>query len=309
MPINNSSSAGRACRSGGLEGGYGDFGRAVEAEGNAYGADAAVDVELGRAEQVMAFRIEPAEGRERERAKAGDADLTAVGVAGEDKIHVAAAVVGDDVVGVVGLMGHQEYGCVGISGQGEREVGVAFGDVVDAAEEEMGAPALDAYVLVDEQRKSVVLHVVADDARADDDIVIAEDSVALGAGEGAEQGGAAGGGGERDIDRERAAADEVAGDEEEVGGKGVDPADDVAEEKLFGVLLEVDVGELDDAEAVERRGQVADGESAVGDLDIVAGGLVGVEADGRGCEGGGREEGSASQVSRLGRGGKTLHSP
>ena len=44
-------------QSGGLEGDYCDFGGAVEAEGQAYGADAAVDVELHLVEAVVAFGV------------------------------------------------------------------------------------------------------------------------------------------------------------------------------------------------------------------------------------------------------------
>ena len=46
------------CRgSGGIECDYSDFGRAVEAEGQAYGAEAAVDVKLHVPELVVAFGI------------------------------------------------------------------------------------------------------------------------------------------------------------------------------------------------------------------------------------------------------------
>ena len=129
--------------SGGLEGDDGDLRWAVEAEGQAYGADAAVDVELHLVEAEVAFGILLAHGREDERAEEGEADLAAVGVAGEHEVDERAAGVGDDVVGVVGLVGHEDDGAVGFGGDGEVEVGVAGAGVVDAAEPEAGAVAFD----------------------------------------------------------------------------------------------------------------------------------------------------------------------
>ena len=54
-------------------------GGAVEADGEAYGAEAAVDVELGVADEIVAFRVDAAEERKGEGAEAGDANLSAVG--------------------------------------------------------------------------------------------------------------------------------------------------------------------------------------------------------------------------------------
>ena len=65
--------------------------------------------------------------------------------------------------------------------------------------------ALEADVLVDEDGQAVGFEVGADDAGVDEDVVIAEDAVTDGAGEGAEELGAAGGGGKRDGDGHGAA--------------------------------------------------------------------------------------------------------
>ena len=62
-----------------------------------------------------------------------------MGVAGEHEVDERAAGVGEDVVGVVGLVGHEEDGAVGVGGDGEVEVGVAGAGVVDAAEPEAGS--------------------------------------------------------------------------------------------------------------------------------------------------------------------------
>ena len=64
----------------------GEFGGAVEAEGHAYGADAAVDVELHVVEVEEAFDVFFAHGGKDEGAEDGEADLAAVGVAGEHEV-------------------------------------------------------------------------------------------------------------------------------------------------------------------------------------------------------------------------------
>ena len=148
----------------------------------------------------------------------------------------------------------------------------------------MLALAVDFDELVDEDGKTVVLHVVADDAAADRSVVIAENAVAFRARQAAQEFGAATGCGVGHFKSQRAAADEIAGDEKEVGVEGVDPGDDLLDEELLGVLLEVEVGELDDAEAFEGGWQIADVESGIRDFNLVPGDLVGVESK-RGCRG------------------------
>ncbi len=56
--------------------------------------------------------------------------------------------------------------------------------------------------------------------------------------------------------------------------------EDVAEKEVLGVLLEVDVGDLDEAEAVEGRGQVGQEEGALDYLDLMPGPLVGIKGGG-----------------------------
>ena len=119
-----------------MEGEEGDLWGAVEAEGDAYGADAAVDVELHVVEMVDAVRVDFSHGWKDERAEEGELDLAAVGVAGEHEIDEGAAgVLGDDV-GEVGLVGHEDDGAIGFDGEGEVEIGMAGAGVVCAAEQE-----------------------------------------------------------------------------------------------------------------------------------------------------------------------------
>ena len=150
---------------------------------------------------------------------------------------------------------------------------------------------------------------VADDAGADDGVVVAEDAKAEGAGKGAEDGCAAGGGGEGDVDWHGAAAGEIAGDEQEVGFERVDFVEDAAEKEVLGVLLEVNVRDLDEAEAVEGRRKMAQGEGALNDLELVPGPLVGVKGnggnrgEGTGDKGAAGEQGRCSRLIKLGNAG------
>jgi hypothetical protein len=260
-----------------LQGEDGDLGGAVQAEWEAYGADAAVDVELEAVEAVEAFDVLLAPGWEDDGAEEWEADLASVGVAGEHDVDDVAAGMVDDLVGVVGRVAHQQDGAVGAGGEGEVKVGLVGCGVGDAGEPEALAAALDGEVLVVEDGDLGVAEGVADDGQADRGVVVAHDAEALGAGEVFEDGGAAVGGGLREGEGERAVADEVAGEEEQVGGERVDVRDDAREEGGVGVLVEVDVGELDDAVVVEGFGEVGDGDGAGEDADLVAGDLAGVE--------------------------------
>lgn len=264
----------------------GDFGGAVEAEGKADGAEAAVDVELHVVELEAAFDVLLAHGWEDERADGGDAHLAAVGVAGEHGVDVAEARVADDVVDVVGLVAHEDDGRGGIGGDGEIEVGGAGAGVVGAAEPDVVGAALDGDVAVDEHGRAVGAEGIDDVLGADGDVVIAEAGEALGRAELGEDLGGDAGGAPGDAVGGGAAADEVAGEEDELGVEVVDGLDGLAEEPGLGVFLEVDVGELDKAEADEGVREVAQGEGALGDLDLMArvgAGVGGEREPGGGC--------------------------
>jgi len=178
--------------------------------------------------------------RKDEGADDGEADLAAVGVAGEHEVDEGEAGVLYDLVDVVGLVAHGENGGLGVGGYGQVEVGAVGAGVVGAAEPEEVAAALKGVVAIDEDGGAVGFEGRDDVAGADDDVVIAEDAEALGL-EGGEDFGADAGGFVRDGYLEGAAADVVAGDEDEVGVEAVDLSDDALEEVGFGELFEVDV--------------------------------------------------------------------
>ena len=289
-------------QSGGLEGDNCDFGGAVQAEGQAYGADAAVDVELHLVEAVEAFGIFFAHGRQDKRAEEGEPDLASVGVTGEHEVDEMAARVGDDFVGEVRFMRHEEDGAVGVCGEGEVEVGVAGAGVVDAADPEAATSSLDGKVVVDQHRSAMGGEGMDNCRAVEGDVVVAEDGVAEWRGEGREYLGAAVEGVFAGDESEGAVGDEVAGEEDEVRGQGVDLTDDALEEEGLGVLVEVDVAELGDAVAVEGRGQIGDGDGAVNDVDFVTCDLAGVEGQTCGGGAGGYEEVSPGESWRLRRG-------
>jgi hypothetical protein len=93
-----------------------------------------------------------------------------------------------------------------------------------------------------------------DHSCVDGDVVIAEDGVAQGSGEVGDDLGAAVGRVPARDEGDGAVGDEVSREEDEIGGEGVDLGHDVFEEVGLGVLVEVDIADLDDAEAVEGRG-------------------------------------------------------
>lgn len=249
----------------------GDFGWAVEAEGQADGSDAAVDVELHPVEAEEALDVFFAERRQDESADEGQADLASVGVAGEHEIDERETGMLDDGVGVVGLVGHEDDGRSGVGGDGEVQVGVAGGGICEAAEPEALSATLDGDIFVDEDGGAIAVECLDDHRRADGNVVVAEDGVAKGRGERTEYFGATIGGAPDGEEGKSAVGDEVSGEQSEIGVEGVDLANDALEEIWLGVLVEVDVADLGNGVAVERGREVVDGNDSANDIDLVAG--------------------------------------
>ena len=164
----------------------GQFRRAVEAEGQTHCADASVDVELQVVEVEHAFDVLLTHGRKDERAEDGEADLAAVGVAGEHEVDEREAGVLDDGLDVVRLVAHEEDGCAGVGRDGEVEVGDAGSGVVGAGEPEEVATAFEGEVAVDEDGGAMGFDGADDVFGADVDVVVAEDAETLGRFEGGE---------------------------------------------------------------------------------------------------------------------------
>ena len=243
----------------------------------------------------MSFCVLSAQGRKYEWAEEGQAYLSSVGVSGEHEIDQVPAGMLDDLVDVVGLVGHEDDGAGGVGGDGEVEVGVAGAGVVDAAEPEAVGAALDGDVLVDEDGDAEAVERSDDDGRAGGYVVVAEGCVTLGAGEGAEDFSTAVGGVMGDGEGDGAVGDEVSGEEYQVGIEGVDAVDDLLEEVGLGVLVEVYVADLGDTEAMKSGGEIGKSDGAGHDIDLVAGDLAGVEGECCGSGAGADEEVATGQ--------------
>jgi len=251
---------------------------------------------------VEAFRVLLAHGGQDERAEEGQPDLSAVRVAGEHNVDERTARVGEDIVGVIGLVRHEDDRAVGFGGNGEIEVGMAGAGVVDAAEPEAVAHAFDGEILIDQDRSAIGEEGCSHHGSVEGNVVVAEDAVTQGSGEVGENLGAAMEGVAAGDEGEGAVCDEVAGEKNEIGTEGIDLLYDAFKEKGFGVLVEVDVAELDDAIAMEGRGQIVDGDGALDDVEFVTGELAGVERQSGGCHTCADEEVSAGKLRRLWRG-------
>ncbi len=255
-----------------------------------------------------AFDVLLAHGGEDERANVGKANLAAVGVTGEHEVDERESGVEDDLLGVVWFVAHEDDWGVGTGWDSEVEVGDAGSGVVGAAEPDDVGAALDGGIAVDEDGGSVGFEGADNVLGADVDVVVAEDAEALGGFEGGEDLGGDAGGSPGDFEGERADGDEVPGDEDEVGGKGVDLGNHALKKPGLGVLLEVNVAHLDDAEALEGVREIADGEGGGSDFELVAGVGPGISSQAEAGSGGCIAEKAATRdMVRLGGavGGKT----
>ena len=251
------------------------------------------------AEAEEAFYILFAHRWKDERAYQRETYLAAVGVAGKHQVDEREAGMLDDGVDEVRLVAHEEYGGVGRAGDGRIKIAVAGAGVAGAGEPEVVAAAFDGEVVVDQDGGPMVLESVDDVLGAYGDVVIAEDGIALRGGDALEDFGTEAGCPEGDGGGARASADVVAGEQDEFRFEGVDAVDGLFEEPGLGVLLEVDVAELDEAEAYEGVGEIDDGEGAVGDFQLVAamGAGVGGQAETRGRSA--NHESAAREVVRI----------
>jgi len=123
---------------------------------------------------------------------------------------------------------------------------------------------------------------------ADIDIVIAEDAEPLRRFECGKDFSGDAGGLPGDSKCEWAAADEIASNQDQVRGEGVDLGHHVLEEVGLGELLQVEVAHLNDTKVLKAVGKVANGDGQTGDFELVArmGSRVDADAEarsGKGC--------------------------
>lgn len=198
-----------------------DFRGAIEAEGQAHGTDSAIDVELHTFQLVEAFGIDSAHRREDERSEEGKLDLSAVRVAGKHQVDKVALGMDGDVVGEVGFVSHEDYGTVGFGRDGEIQVRAACAWVVYSSEPETVAFALDRDVLVDENGSAAGDEGLGDQRTVESNVVVAENGVALGSLERGEDFSTAVDGVPARHKCEGTVGDEIAGEQDEIGGQFV----------------------------------------------------------------------------------------
>lgn len=291
----------------------GDFGRAVEAEGNAYGAEAAIDVEPNVAEAVLACGEEPAAGRKNDRADERETNLTAVGVAAKHEADSLAsgqcAHVAAEIGGVAeendGLLRNISYG----SGDGEVGDRVAGDGIVEAGEPDAGFAALERDIAVAQQGDAIIAERGADLLCVDVDVVVAEHAVDAAAMEALENVGALPRSADGEFVRTELAGDVVAGDEDEIGIELVYVTDDVAKEKGLSELIEVDIAEVRDLDPFKVRRQAGNDSLVAGDFEPVALDFAGIDGKAECAQCTHLQEPAAAESARSGRRGYGDHVP
>ena len=125
---------------------------------------------------------------------------------------------------------------------------------------------------------------------AEDYVVIAEDGVALRTFKLFEHARALPCRMDRRCPREKLVGSEVSGEEDGVGPQAVDVVDRIAQEEWLGELIEMNIAELGDTEAVERGRKVGDEDFRVGYFNVVARNFAGIEGEGsHACKAGGKK--------------------
>jgi len=262
----------------------GDFALAAvaEADGHDGGADACADVDgAGVSAAVFAAAVEAVhvfvagELSDREFVEAGEGDLAGVGVAGEDEVDVVAP----EAVGFFGDVGHCDSGQVAAEAfDGFFAAGVAGVGVVEADDLEHLVAEADDGVAVVEDFDAAAAEGGADFVGAGPIVVVAEDGHHGGVEALYEFFEA--------IEVALAVADEIAGEQDEIGLFVVRQIDGGELDGPGGDAADVEIGEVCDAQVRELLGvaggacEAADLDAATGAGDGVGGGAVVVAGQG-----------------------------
>lgn len=252
-----------------MQGDFGEFGWAVEAEGKADRTHSAINVELHVCEAVKTVDVLSAHGRKHQRADDGQAHLATVGVPGEHKVDKREARVAADFVGVVRLVREQNDGGHGLRWNGGSEVRDAGSGIVDAAQPDAIAAALDRGEAVDKGGDALVRELANHHGGVNGDVMVAKDGEALGAAKvakdvGADRHRAAG-----YVFRARAAANKVSGKNDKIGSHVIGLAYDAAQKPGLGPLDQVHVADLRDPETAEGVGKIANENGAADHFQFV----------------------------------------
>jgi hypothetical protein len=185
-------------------------------------------------------------------------------------------------VSEVGLVCHEDDRTVWFGRDREIEVGMAGGGIVKPADPEAASITLNGDVLIYEIRSVVFVENFDDGGGVKGHVVIAQGRVARGSIQVGKNLGAATERVAACDKSERAVGDEVAREKNKVGRKRVDFVNDAFEKKGLGVLVKMDVTELDDPITVKRCGQIRNSDGPFDNIDLVTSDLAGVECQ-SGC--------------------------
>lgn len=125
--------------------------------------------------------------------------------------------------------------------------------------------------------------------------MIAEDRIALPALETFEDAGAFPCAGYGPFTRQQFGGHEIAGEENRIGAQAVDAVDGFTEKERLSELVQMDVTQLDDMEAVEGLGKIGQPNFGMGDLNDVARNFAGIERKPRGTGEACREKATTRQ--------------
>ncbi len=248
----------------------GKFRWAVEPEGQTHRSEAAIDVELHLLKLIGSLNIFFSHWRQDEGADERQADLAAMGVAGEHEINERESRVENHLFHVIRLVAHEQHRRLGIGRNGGIQVGSLGSGVAATTDPQAIAPAFNGYMAINQDGGAVGLKGADHLIEADRDVVVAKDAEALRRLQRRQDLGGDPGGAPGDRDRKWAIADVVSGDQDQVWRQVIDFPDDLFQKIRLGVLLQVDIAYLDDVEVLEAVGKVANGNGSMGYLELMA---------------------------------------
>jgi len=259
--------------SGGAEREERNLRRAVEANGDADGAEAAIHVELQAPKTKPTLDILAAQRRKGQRADEWQPDLAAVGVTREYERERPARWTRQKIVDVVGCVAKEHDGFMRqiADGFGNRQLGVGYAleRIVKPGKPESCARAFDGRVRVIENGNAIRSQRRGDVFPSNYNVVVAEHGITVEALDLVEEIGALPRRAEGGSLRQNPVGHIVAGQKNRVGVQAVDVAHSVAEEEWLSVFVHMDVAELRDAESVECLSKAGNEHVAVRDLDPV----------------------------------------
>ena len=218
---------------------------------------------------------------------------------GEHEVDEFAAWVAHDSVSVVRCVSHEDDRSVWFFRDGEVRVGRTGSGVFDTTEPDAAVVAFDRDEAVAEHRDPELIQSACHYRGVEGNVVVPEDREDLRSLESTEYLGAA----MRCVfgrkETECAVGDEVSSEEDEIWPQLVDAGYNSIEKEGLSVLVEMNVANLCDAEAVETVRQICDVDRTVNDLEFVACDFAGIKDHPGSSNAGGQDELTAGEARPL----------